>query len=155
VLVLSLLLIVSITAAVFYIILIRRRLARDIAERKRVEEESRRTVSLLQSTLESTTDGILVVDRIELEQLVILRQELELLHSLAPRLTPEQRLVLACQVSLQMDCGEFCRLHGWSSEKYRKVAQRARGRLRLLVNQAEDGVPVSPRASDQHAGTDL
>ena len=37
-------------------------IARDITERKRVEEESRRTVSLLQSTLESTTDGILVVD---------------------------------------------------------------------------------------------
>jgi len=38
VLVLSLLLIVSITAAVFYIILIRRRLARDIAERKQSEQ---------------------------------------------------------------------------------------------------------------------
>ena len=37
-LVLSLLLIVSITAAVFYIILIRRRLARDIAERKQSEQ---------------------------------------------------------------------------------------------------------------------
>jgi DNA-directed RNA polymerase specialized sigma24 family protein len=118
--------------------------------------------SPMQAALESALpldgvdrDGILIVDRIELEQLVILRQELELLHSLAPRLTPEQRLVLACQVSLQMDCGEFCRLHGWSSEKYRKVAQRARGRLRLLVNQAEDGVPVLPRASDQHTGTDL
>jgi PAS domain S-box-containing protein len=37
-------------------------IARDIAERKRIEEESRRAVSLLQSTLESTTDGILVVD---------------------------------------------------------------------------------------------
>jgi len=37
-------------------------IARDITERKRAEEESRRTVSLLQSTLESTTDGILVVD---------------------------------------------------------------------------------------------
>src|ERR1035437_1860586 len=35
---------------------------RDIAERKRAEEESRRAVSLLQSTLESTADGILVVD---------------------------------------------------------------------------------------------
>jgi PAS domain S-box-containing protein len=37
-------------------------IARDIAERKRAEEESRRAVSLLQSTLESTADGILVVD---------------------------------------------------------------------------------------------
>ena len=37
-------------------------IARDITERKRAEEESRRAASLLQSTLESTTDGILVVD---------------------------------------------------------------------------------------------
>ena len=37
-------------------------IARDITERKRAEEESRRAVSLLQSTLESTADGILVVD---------------------------------------------------------------------------------------------
>ncbi len=37
-------------------------IARDITERKKAEEELRRTVSLLQSTLESTADGILVVD---------------------------------------------------------------------------------------------
>ena len=37
--------------------------ARDITERKRAEEEIRQSVSLLQSTLESTADGILVVDR--------------------------------------------------------------------------------------------
>lgn len=37
--------------------------ARDITERKRAEEELAQSVSLLQATLESTTDGILVVDR--------------------------------------------------------------------------------------------
>jgi PAS domain S-box-containing protein len=36
---------------------------RNITERKRAEEQLKRTVSLLQSTLESTADGILVVDR--------------------------------------------------------------------------------------------
>jgi PAS domain S-box-containing protein len=35
----------------------------DISERKRVEEELRRTVSLLQSTFNSTANGLLVVDR--------------------------------------------------------------------------------------------
>jgi signal transduction histidine kinase/CheY-like chemotaxis protein len=35
----------------------------DITERKRVEEELRQTVSLLQSTFDSTSEGLLVVDR--------------------------------------------------------------------------------------------
>ena len=35
---------------------------RDVSEARRVEEENRRTLSLLQATLESTADGILVVD---------------------------------------------------------------------------------------------
>src|SRR4029450_3032727 len=35
----------------------------DVTERKRSVEEVRRTVSVLRSTLESTADGILVVDR--------------------------------------------------------------------------------------------
>ena len=38
-------------------------LANDITRRLRAEAETRRSVSLLQSTLESTADGILVVDR--------------------------------------------------------------------------------------------
>jgi protein-L-isoaspartate O-methyltransferase len=45
----------------------------------------------------------------------------------------DQRLVLASQLHPQMRPGEFCRRHGWSSEKYRKVAQRARARLRQLL----------------------
>src|SRR6185436_19475336 len=36
---------------------------RDITERRRVEDDLRDTLSLLTATLESTTDGILVVDR--------------------------------------------------------------------------------------------
>jgi two-component system cell cycle sensor histidine kinase/response regulator CckA len=38
-------------------------ISRDITERKRAEEEIKRTLSLLNATLESTADGILVVDR--------------------------------------------------------------------------------------------
>jgi PAS domain S-box-containing protein len=40
-----------------------RGIARDITERKRAEEEIKHTLSLLNATLESTADGILVVDR--------------------------------------------------------------------------------------------
>lgn len=75
-----------------------------------------------------------IVDlRAELDTLVILRQDLRRVQSLARELTPDQRLVLACQVGLQMGRLDFCRRYGWSPEKYRKVAQRARARLRRLM----------------------
>jgi DNA-directed RNA polymerase specialized sigma24 family protein len=75
-----------------------------------------------------------IVDtRAEPERLAILRQQLRSVRSVASELTPDQRLVLACQVGLQMGSGEFCRRYGWSAEKYRKVAQRARARLRELM----------------------
>jgi DNA-directed RNA polymerase specialized sigma24 family protein len=78
--------------------------------------------------------GIEIADRrAELERLVMLRHELAQLERLARGLTADQRLVLACQLSLQMGRAEFCRRFGWSPEKYRKVAQRARGRLRALI----------------------
>ncbi|MEA2266717.1 MAG: hypothetical protein QOE27_2300, partial [Solirubrobacteraceae bacterium] len=67
------------------------------------------------------------------------RLEVRRLRELAGELTDDQRLVLACQVSLEMDCAEFCRRFGWSSEKFRKVAQRARSRLRALVSEYQLG----------------
>jgi DNA-directed RNA polymerase specialized sigma24 family protein len=70
--------------------------------------------------------------RAEVHPLVARRLELERLPALARSLTPDQRLVLACQVALEMDRAEFCRRFGWSFEKYRKVAQRARARLCAL-----------------------
>jgi DNA-directed RNA polymerase specialized sigma24 family protein len=66
----------------------------------------------------------------ELERLVILRHELRRIQTVAQKLSYEQRLVIASQVALQMSCGEFCDRHKWTPEKYRKVAQRARARLR-------------------------
>ncbi len=67
------------------------------------------------------------------------RLELSRLREVAAELTDDQRLVLACQVSLGMDCAEFCGRFGWSAEKFRKVAQRARTRLRALVAEYESG----------------
>jgi hypothetical protein len=49
-------------------------------------------------------------------------------------------MVLASQVGLvQLERSEFCRRVGWSTEKYRKVAQRARSRLRQLMVEELDG----------------
>ena len=76
-------------------------------------------------------------ERAELLPLVLRRQQLRRVGELAARLSADQRLALACQIGLQMGSAEFCARFGWSAEKYRKVAQRGRARLRELM--AEDG----------------
>ncbi|HEX3875289.1 MAG TPA: hypothetical protein VHW26_14140 [Solirubrobacteraceae bacterium] len=70
---------------------------------------------------------------------VVARIEVRRLREVADELTEDQRLVLACQISLGMDCAEFCRRFGWSAEKFRKVAQRGRSRLRALTTEYEVG----------------
>ena len=67
------------------------------------------------------------------------RDDVRRLRELADELTADQRLVLACQVALDMECQEFCARFGWSAEKFRKVAQRGRARLRVLVADYEAG----------------
>ena len=76
------------------------------------------------------------------------RDEVRRLRELADELTADQRLVLACQVALDMDCQEFCARFGWSAEKFRKVAQRARARLRVLVADYEAGERCRSLADD-------
>jgi hypothetical protein len=76
--------------------------------------------------------------RCAVEELAMMRMELRLLPALARRLSADQRLVLACQVGLQMSRAEFCELYGWSGEKYRKVAHRARARLRYLSETCDE-----------------
>jgi DNA-directed RNA polymerase specialized sigma24 family protein len=76
------------------------------------------------------------------------RDDVRRLRELADELTPDQRLVLACQVALDMDCQEFCGRFGWSAEKFRKVAQRARARLRVLVADYEAGERCRGLAGD-------
>jgi DNA-directed RNA polymerase specialized sigma24 family protein len=75
----------------------------------------------------------------EVVRQVVSRIEVTRLREVADELTEDQRLVLACQVSLGMDCAEFCRRFGWSAEKFRKVAQRGRSRLRALVAEYQVG----------------
>jgi DNA-directed RNA polymerase specialized sigma24 family protein len=95
-----------------------------------------------------------VVDlRAELETLVMLREDLRRVQALAHVLSPDQRLVLASQLSLQLGAGEFCRIHRWTPEKYRKVAQRARARLKRLMALEESSVPPAARATEGETGT--
>jgi len=79
-----------------------------------------------------------VVDvRCELETLAMLRHDLRRICELADQLSHDQRLVLAAQLS-QLDRLSFCAHYGWSHEKYRKVAQRARARLQTLLEREDD-----------------
>jgi DNA-directed RNA polymerase specialized sigma24 family protein len=95
-----------------------------------------------------------VIDlRAELETLVMLREDLRRVRTLAQALSPDQRLVLASQLSLQLGAGEFCRIHRWSPEKYRKVAQRARARLKRLMALEQSRVPPAARATEGEIGT--
>jgi DNA-directed RNA polymerase specialized sigma24 family protein len=95
--------------------------------------------------------------RAEIERLVILREELRRIQEVAHELSYEQRLVIASQVALQMGCREFCERHGWTAEKYRKVAQRARARLRRLTSSKDGEVSVPSEAcgSDQRVEANL
>jgi len=116
---------------------IEQRFVSRIRDRRRALSGRSPMQAALEGSLPLGGDGeesVQLVDlRAELERLVILRQELRLLAVLSRELTQDQRLVLACQVGLQMPRGEFCERFGWSPEKYRKVAQRARSRLRRLM----------------------
>ena len=96
-----------------------------------------------QAPLEALADGAADV----VSQLTD-RDDVRRLRELAEELTADQRLVLACQVALDMDCQTFCARFGWSAEKFRKVAQRARARLRVLVADYEAGERCRSLADD-------
>jgi DNA-directed RNA polymerase specialized sigma24 family protein len=93
--------------------------------------------------------------RAELETLVFMRMDLRRVEALMRELTPDQRLILISQVALGMPRAEFCRRYGWSAEKYRKVAQRARARLGRLMASAGTDVPRASRRSEEGTGTHL
>jgi DNA-directed RNA polymerase specialized sigma24 family protein len=93
-------------------------------------------------------DEVEIADiRAQPEAQVMLRDELSRLERVArERLTRDQRLALACHIGLLlMTPREFCGQFGWSEEKYRKVAQRARARLRRLMADDDPHVPALGR----------
>lgn len=103
---------------------------------------------------EPSCGGVDIADvRAGTEERVAGRLELRRVRQAAEQLSQDQRLVLACQVALDMSCHEFCERFGWSPEKYRKVAQRGRGRLRDLTRR--EPVPLVALASDGNARTHL
>jgi DNA-directed RNA polymerase specialized sigma24 family protein len=61
------------------------------------------------------------------------REQLARLTIAIGQLTPDQRLVLSSQLNGHQRPVQFCARHGWSVEKYRKTAQRARAKLRRLA----------------------
>jgi DNA-directed RNA polymerase specialized sigma24 family protein len=96
-----------------------------------------------------------IVDaRADVERLALMRHDLRRISDVSRQLSPDQRLVLASQLAGGVECGEFCRVHGWSAEKYRKVAQRARARLTQLLagepleSLADLSVPLCRHLSD-------
>lgn len=85
-------------------------------------------------------NGLELADpRAEQHALVTHRERLRLVVALAPLLSADQRLVLACQLA-GVERAEFCGRFEWSHEKYRKVAQRARARLGRLLREREGSV---------------
>jgi DNA-directed RNA polymerase specialized sigma24 family protein len=132
-------------------------LSRVIDRRRAVRGRSPITKAL-ESALAVGGDANLIDMRCGGEELALLRLELRNVARVAHGLTADQRLVVACQVGLQMRCAEFCGLFGWSSEKYRKVAQRARARLRALTdafdeNELKLNVPPARVGTDREIGT--
>jgi DNA-directed RNA polymerase specialized sigma24 family protein len=98
-------------------------------------------------------DAVAVFDaRPPVEQTVIMRHDLRRVGDLARRLTPDQRLALASQLATDTPCAEFCRRHGWTEEKYRKVLQRARARLRVLAADDDAPCPEAAKGSEMAAG---
>ena len=84
-------------------------------------------------------------------RVAIARDELARVRAHLPSLSSDQRLLLESQLA-DIDCEEVCASRGWTREKYRKVAQRARARLRTLMAD-EDAVPVVAAGSEQAPGT--
>lgn len=65
-----------------------------------------------------------------LEETVFARDELAGVLRAARRLTADERIVVGSRLGVLGDRDEICAQHGWSPEKYRKLAQRGRDRLR-------------------------
>ncbi len=95
--------------------------------------------------------GQLVDERADVQQIVQRREDLRRIVSRSRELTRDQRLLLAGQLAGVWTPAEFCALHGWTPEKYRKVGQRARARLRRLLL-ADSLVPVASERSEQQVG---
>jgi DNA-directed RNA polymerase specialized sigma24 family protein len=84
------------------------------------------------SPLDAVTDTVGITGGDPLARLLE-REQLASLTRAVAQLTADQRLVLRSQLDGRERPAQFCARHGWSVEKYRKTAQRARAKLRRLT----------------------
>ncbi len=103
---------------------------------------------------DSEEGGLDVADhRAGIEDAVAARLRLRDVLALAKTLSHDQRLVLACQLQLDCDSRELCSRLGWSVDKYRKVAQRGRARLRSLLDDEHSSVTADTAFAPPGTGT--
>ena len=69
----------------------------------------------------------------DLDRRVLERERITAIARSTDGLSPAERLVIGTQLGLPLDAASVCVAAGWSREKYRKTAQRARERLRAAV----------------------
>lgn len=102
--------------------------------------------SPMQSALESALaladgdgDGVSVADwRADVERVVLARDEMRRVRHAVGELTPDQRIALGAQLGpRELSASQLCSEYGWSVEKYRKLSQRGRTRLRQLLQRDE------------------
>lgn len=97
---------------------------------------------------DGTDVGVHVIDaRARVEAQVAARDELRAIGRALHCLSLDQRLVIASQLAGE-SCESCCARHGWSREKYRKLAQRARARLRSAIAGREFAVPSGATSSE-------
>jgi hypothetical protein len=124
-----------------------------ISDRRRALSGRSPIEAAISSAIQLEDCAVEVVDRgADVERIALTRHELRRIGALTRQLSPDQRLLLGSQLSCDMARGEFCRMHGWSEEKYRKVGQRARARLTKLLSESaalsDSPVPLTGRASE-------
>jgi DNA-directed RNA polymerase specialized sigma24 family protein len=126
------------------------RFASRVTDRRRALRGRSPAQALLDSAISMGGAGSGAVEvedpKADIELRMRLRDRLRSLERAAQGLSDDQRLLLACQVGLGMGAGEFCRRFGWSHEKYRKVGQRGRKRLLILLEGLEAGEADTPRS---------
>lgn len=93
-------------------------------------------------------------ERASIERIVLAREELRELTRAAGALSAEQRLALAAQLA-GVGSDAFCLREGWSHEKYRKVGQRARSRLRDLRDRGDQRLSDRSVPVGEETGADL
>lgn len=135
-----------------------------VQDRRRAVSGRSPIATALEGALPLVSEGVEPVDASgDPSRIALARDELLRVMRHMGALSADQRSVIETQLVFAMRCEEYCRLTGWTPEKYRKVAQRGRARLRELLacegaprrQKNEMACPISRPTSEQPAGTYL